>query len=107
MSVVGESLVKRFSSAGTPAVRGVSFNAPAGAITSLLGPSGSGKTTVLRLIAGLELPDGGSIRIGGQDMTRVPVRRREVGFVFQGYALFQNMTVRDNIAFGLSIRRAP
>jgi sulfate transport system ATP-binding protein len=107
VSVTARGLVKRFTESGTPAVRGASFCAPAGAITSVLGPSGSGKTTILRLLAGLELPDEGAIEIDGRDMTRVPVRERHVGFVFQSYALFQNMTVRDNVAFGLSIRRAP
>jgi sulfate/thiosulfate transport system ATP-binding protein len=73
----------------------------------LLGPSGCGKTTLLRLIAGLEEPDAGRITIEGRDVTRIPVKRREVGFVFQSYALFRHMTVRDNIAFGMEIRRVP
>lgn len=107
MSVVVDRLTRRFSGAKTPAVHDVSFEAPKGMVTALLGPSGSGKTTVLRLIAGLERPDGGAVRLGGRDMTRVPVQRRGVGFVFQGYALFEHMTVRDNIAFGLTVRRRP
>jgi sulfate/thiosulfate transport system ATP-binding protein len=106
MSVVIENLTKRFgASSEAAAVAGVSFEAPSGKITSLLGPSGSGKSTVLRVIAGLEEPDQGTVRIDGADTTNVPVRERGVGFVFQGYALFGNMTVYDNIAFGLSIRK--
>jgi sulfate transport system ATP-binding protein len=107
MSVEATNLVKSFGArADVAAVGGVSFSAPEGKITALLGPSGSGKSTLLRLIAGLEEPDSGSIRIAGGDVTSVPVRRREVGFVFQSYALFRHMTVRDNIAFGMEIRRA-
>jgi sulfate transport system ATP-binding protein len=108
MSVVVENLTKRFGAAGeAAAASGVSFEAPSGKITSLLGPSGSGKSTVLRVIAGLEEPDLGTVAIDGVDATKVPVRERGVGFVFQGYALFGNMTVWDNIAFGLSIRKTP
>jgi len=107
MTVEARNLVKTFSSGSdVAAVGGVSFSAPEGKVTSLLGPSGSGKSTLLRLIAGLEEPDSGSIRIAGADVTRVPVKRREVGFVFQSYALFKHMTVRDNIAFGMEIRKA-
>ncbi|HYQ15350.1 MAG TPA: sulfate ABC transporter ATP-binding protein [Polyangiaceae bacterium] len=108
MSVEATNLVKSFGqNAGAAAVGGVSFSAPEGKVTSLLGPSGSGKSTLLRMIAGLEEPDSGSISIAGADVTRVPVKRREVGFVFQSYALFKHMTVRDNIAFGMEIRKAP
>ncbi len=107
MSVEVRDLVKNYSSGeDVAAVGGVSFVAPEGKITALLGPSGCGKTTLLRLIAGLEEPDSGHIRIEGRDVTRVPVKRREVGFVFQSYALFRHMTVRDNIAFGMEIRKA-
>jgi sulfate transport system ATP-binding protein len=106
MSVEVRDLVKTYSSGeDVAAVGGVSFVAPEGKVTSLLGPSGCGKTTLLRLIAGLEEPDAGSISIEGRDVTRVPVKRREVGFVFQSYALFRHMTVRDNIAFGMEIRK--
>jgi sulfate/thiosulfate transport system ATP-binding protein len=105
MSVIVEKLSKRFTQGGTPAVSEVSFQAPTGAITTLLGPSGAGKSTLLRLIAGLELPDAGSIRIDGVDCTGLPVQKREIGVVFQSYALFRHMTVRENIAFGLDVRR--
>ncbi len=107
MSVVVESLEKRFVRGGAPAVRGASFVAATGSITTLLGPSGSGKTTVLRLIAGLEEPDGGSIKIHGLEQTDTPVRERGIGFVFQGYALFGHLTVHENIAFGLRVQRRP
>ncbi|MDB4998714.1 MAG: cysA, partial [Myxococcaceae bacterium] len=106
MSVVVKNLTKRFgASSEAAAAAGVSFEAPSGKVTSLLGPSGSGKSTVLRVIAGLEEPDEGVVSIDGVDTTNIPVRERGVGFVFQGYALFGNMTVFDNIAFGLSIRK--
>lgn len=100
-----ENLTKKF---GTfEAVKGVTFSAEEGRITALLGPSGSGKSTVLRMIAGLEHVSGGRIVIGGVDQTRVTVQERRVGFVFQHYALFRHMTVRDNVAFGLSVRKEP
>ena len=105
MSVVVRDLTKRFGLAGeAAAAAGVTFEAPSSGITSLLGPSGSGKSTVLRIIAGLEEPDEGSVIIDGVDATKIPVRERGVGFVFQSYALFGQMTVWDNIAFGLTIR---
>jgi sulfate transport system ATP-binding protein len=104
VSVSVAQLTKRFDSGQAPAVENVSFDAPSGKITALLGPSGSGKSTLLRLIAGLEEPDAGAVTIAGANVTRVPARERGVGFVFQGYALFRHMNVRDNIAFGLSIR---
>jgi sulfate transport system ATP-binding protein len=106
MSVTVEKLCKRFGAGSRlPAVDGVSFAAPAGGVTSLLGPSGSGKTTVLRLIAGLERPDDGRVQLEGDDCTHVPAQKRGVGFVFQGYALFQHLTVRRNVAFGLEVQR--
>ncbi|SDD74577.1 sulfate/molybdate ABC transporter ATP-binding protein [Rhodococcus tukisamuensis] len=80
---------------------------PAGSLTALLGPSGSGKSTLLRSIAGLENPDGGTITIAGKDVTGVPPQKRDIGFVFQHYAAFKHMTVRDNVAFGLKIRKRP
>jgi sulfate transport system ATP-binding protein len=76
-----------------------------GSLTALLGPSGSGKSTLLRIIAGLETPDAGRVLIGGEDVTTTPARRRGVGFVFQHYAPFKHMTVRENVGFGLSVRR--
>jgi sulfate/thiosulfate transport system ATP-binding protein len=85
----------------------VSLEIPDGSLTSLLGPSGSGKSTLLRIIAGLEQPDTGTVVIGGEDATRVPPQRREIGFVFQHYAAFKHMTVRENVAFGLKIRKQP
>ncbi len=106
MSVSATGLTKRFGrQSEAAAAADVSFEAPSGRITSLLGPSGSGKSTVLRLIAGLEEPDAGEIRIDGVDCTREPARSRGVGFAFQSYALFNHMNVRDNIAFGLKIRK--
>ena len=78
-----------------------------GALTALLGPSGSGKSTLLRIIAGLETPDSGEVLIGGEDVTLSPARTRGVGFVFQHYAPFKHMTVHDNVAFGLSVRKRP
>jgi len=87
------------------ALEDVNLDVPSGSLTALLGPSGSGKSTLLRVIAGLETPDTGKVEISGEDATRVPVRERGVGFVFQHYAAFKHMTVRDNVAFGLRIRR--
>jgi sulfate transport system ATP-binding protein len=102
-----EGLTKRFARKGAPAVASVNFSVPVGTITTLLGPSGSGKSTVLRLIAGLEYPDEGRVLIGGVDGTALPPQKRSVGFVFQSYALFPHMDVRRNIAFGLTVRKAP
>jgi sulfate transport system ATP-binding protein len=87
------------------AVDDVTLTVPDGSLTALLGPSGSGKSTLLRVIAGLETPDGGRVEIGGVDVTSTPARKREIGFVFQHYAAFKHMTVRDNVAFGLTIRK--
>jgi sulfate transport system ATP-binding protein len=85
----------------------VSLEIPSGSLTALLGPSGSGKSTLLRAIAGLDDLDRGVVSIGGADVTDVVPQKRGIGFVFQHYAAFKHMTVRDNIAFGLSIRRRP
>jgi sulfate transport system ATP-binding protein len=85
----------------------ISLEVPDGSLTALLGPSGSGKSTLLRVIAGLEHPDAGTVEIGGVDATGLPARRRNIGFVFQHYAAFKHMKVRDNVAFGLKIRKEP
>ena len=100
-----QDLNKRFGS--FHAVQDVSFEAMDGKITAILGPSGSGKSTVLRMIAGLEIPDSGRITLADEEQTFATVQERRVGFVFQHYALFRHMTVRDNVAFGLSIRKEP
>jgi len=89
------------------ALDNVDFEVPSGSLTALLGPSGSGKSTLLRAIAGLDLPDTGTITINGRDVTSVPPQRRGIGFVFQHYAAFKHLTVRDNVAFGLKIRKRP
>ena len=89
------------------AVKGVSFTAPSGSFTSLLGPSGCGKTTTLRLIAGFAVLDEGEVRIDGRSVDALPPWRRNLGVVFQNYALFPFMTVFDNVAFGLRRRRVP
>jgi sulfate transport system ATP-binding protein len=91
----------------TDALTDVSVSVPDGSLTALLGPSGGGKTTLLRVIAGLEVPDAGTVRFDGEDVTSVPVRRRGIGFVFQHYAAFKHMSVADNVAFGLTIRKRP
>jgi sulfate/thiosulfate transport system ATP-binding protein len=85
----------------------VDIDIPSGSLTALLGPSGSGKSTLLRAVAGLEGLDSGTVTIGGVDVTREPPQKRGIGFVFQHYAAFKHMTVRDNVAFGLSIRKRP
>jgi sulfate transport system ATP-binding protein len=90
---------------GVTALSDISFGVTDGELVALLGPSGSGKTTVLRLIAGLETPESGGLFIRGAQVNNVPVRQRNIGFVFQNYALFRNMTVARNIAFGLKIKK--
>ena len=102
MSVTASAVIKRFGA--FTALDGISLAAREGEFLALLGPSGSGKTTLLRILAGLEFPDSGSISIGGVDMSARPARDRQVGFVFQQYALFRHMTVADNIGFGLTVR---
>ncbi|MEU6428391.1 sulfate ABC transporter ATP-binding protein [Microbispora sp. NPDC046973] len=91
----------------TPVLRDVSLDVAAGSLTALLGPSGGGKSTLLRVIAGLERPDTGTVRISGVDATRLSPQRRNVGFVFQHYAAFKHLTVFRNVAFGLEIRKRP
>jgi sulfate transport system ATP-binding protein len=92
---------------GFQAIEDVSLSVPDGSLTALLGPSGGGKSTLLRVIAGLETPDSGEVLFSGEAVTRLPAQERGVGFVFQHYAAFKHMTVRDNIAFGLKIRKRP
>ncbi len=105
MSIEVRGVSKRF---GTfVALDDVSLEVPTGALTALLGPSGSGKSTLLRVIAGLERPDAGEVVILEEDVTRHSPQRRGVGFVFQHYAAFKHMTVRENVAFGLKLRRLP
>jgi len=105
MAIVGRALTKRFGDFA--ALDDVSIEVPAGSLTALLGPSGSGKSTLLRVIAGLERPDRGTVELDGVDVTRRAAQKRGVGFVFQHYAAFKHMTVRDNVAFGLKVRRRP
>jgi sulfate transport system ATP-binding protein len=102
MAISVSNVTKRFGD--FVALDDVSIDVPDGGLTALLGPSGSGKSTLLRVIAGLEQPDTGQVRISGEDNTQTPVQDRNVGFVFQHYAAFKHMTVFDNIAFGLKIR---
>ena len=102
MSIEVRNLAKRF---GTfTALDDVSLDIDNGELVALLGPSGCGKTTLLRVIAGLETPDAGHVVVHGEDATRLAVQRRQVGFVFQHYALFRHMTVFDNVAFGLRVK---
>src|SRR5215468_10741195 len=97
-----ENVVRLFGM--TPALHGVSLDIAAGELVALLGPSGSGKTTLLRILAGLDLPTNGRVTFAGEDALSLTVQERHIGFVFQNYALFRNMTVFDNIAFGLTVR---
>ncbi|MCB5185090.1 sulfate ABC transporter ATP-binding protein [Methylobacillus gramineus] len=102
MSIEIRNIKKEFGS--FTALNNVNLDVPSGELVALLGPSGCGKTTLLRIIAGLESPDTGSIHFHGQEATDRDVRERQVGFVFQHYALFRHMTVFENVAFGLRVR---
>jgi len=102
MSIEVRNIRKRFGA--YEALQNVSLKIETGELVALLGPSGSGKTTLLRIIAGLELPDSGTVRLNDEDATKHTVRDRQVGFVFQHYALFRHLTVFENIAFGLRLR---
>jgi sulfate/thiosulfate transport system ATP-binding protein len=103
MGIAVESVSKRFG--GFVALEDVSIDVPEGSLTALLGPSGGGKSTLLRVIAGLEEPDSGTVTISGREATHTPPQDRGVGFVFQHYAAFKHMTVRQNVAFGLKVRK--
>ena len=105
MSIFVNNVFKKFGN--FQALENINLEAKEGKLVALLGPSGSGKSTLLRAIAGLEPPDQGSILINGQDATHVDIRKRNIGFVFQHYALFKHLTIRKNIAFGLEIRKTP
>lgn len=102
MSIEAKNVTKKFGD--FTALGGVDLHIGTGELVALLGPSGSGKTTLLRIIAGLETPDSGSVLFHGNDSTERPTQERQVGFVFQHYALFRHMTVGENIAFGLRVR---
>ncbi len=99
MGIAVRNVTKRFGD--FVALDDVSVDIPTGSLTALLGPSGGGKSTLLRIIAGLEQPDAGVVEIDGVDATTLPAAERNVGFVFQHYAAFKHMTVRENVAFGL------
>ncbi|HLO96114.1 MAG TPA: ATP-binding cassette domain-containing protein, partial [Burkholderiaceae bacterium] len=102
MSIQVRNIHKQFGE--FTALGDVSLDFPTGELVALLGPSGCGKTTLLRIIAGLETPDRGQVLLDGEDASERHVRERQVGFVFQHYALFRHMTVFDNVAFGLRVK---
>jgi len=102
MSIEIRNISKRFGN--FVALDNLSLDIPTGELVALLGPSGCGKTTLLRIIAGMESPDGGNVLFGGEEATHVHARERQVGFVFQHYALFRHMSVFENVAFGLRVR---
>jgi len=103
MTITADNIVKTFGTSS--ALNGVSLDIADGAFVALLGPSGSGKTTLLRIIAGLEMADSGHVLFAGEDVTERPTQHRNIGFVFQQYALFRHMTVAQNIAFGLTVMK--
>jgi len=105
MSIIVRNVSKSFGA--FEALRDVSVEIPTGTLMALLGPSGGGKSTLLRIIAGLEVPEAGTVEIFGVDSTDLPPQRRNVGFVFQHYAAFKHMTVEKNVAFGLEVRKLP
>lgn len=104
-TLILEDLTKQYGEAA--AIQGVGFTAPAGSFTVLLGPSGCGKSTTLRMIAGLDTPTSGRILIGERDVTHLPPSQRRISMVFQSYALFPHLSVRENILFGLKVRKEP
>jgi sulfate transport system ATP-binding protein len=105
MAIEVRSVNKSFGS--TPVLSDISVDIASGSLTALLGPSGGGKSTLLRIIAGLESPDSGTVSILGEDATHLPPQRRNVGFVFQHYAAFKHLSVYRNVAFGLEVRKRP
>ena len=105
MSAIQLEGISKDWGSGAPALDGIAFEAEAGTFVVLLGPSGCGKSTTLRLIAGLDAPTTGTIRIGGRDVTTLPPARRGISMVFQSYALFPHLTVAENIVFGLKVRK--
>ena len=106
-SVELDSLIRRFTGAPRPAVDGLSLSVEAGEVVSLVGPSGCGKSTTLRMIAGLDRPDSGSIRIGGREVVSLPPQSRDVAMVFQGFALYPHMTAQEIMEFPLKMRKVP
>ncbi len=102
MQVTIENVVRTFGT--TPALHGVSLDIGSGELVALLGPSGSGKTTLLRILAGLDVPTSGRVLFDGEEALKLTVQQRNVGLVFQSYALFRHMTVLENIGFGLRVR---
>jgi sulfate/thiosulfate transport system ATP-binding protein len=105
MSIEIQNVSKAFGSQAV--LRDVSLSLPGGELTALLGPSGCGKTTLLRILAGLEVPDAGEVRLGGESLADRSARERNVGLVFQHYALFRHLTVGGNVAFPLEVRKRP
>src|SRR5215212_4115361 len=107
MAAIGIEGVSKVFAGGVVAVDDVSLEIQDGEFLVLVGPSGCGKTTLLRMIAGLEEPSGGRIEIGGRDVTEAAPRHRDIAMVFQTYALYPHMSVRDNLGYGLKVRRTP
>src|SRR5918911_390741 len=105
MSIEVRNVTKSFD--GHPVLHGVTLDVPSGELVALLGPSGCGKTTLLRILAGLEEPDAGEVLHAGEPVGDKSARDRNVGLVFQHYALFRHMTVEENVAFALSVRKKP
>jgi sulfate/thiosulfate transport system ATP-binding protein len=105
MGIEARNVTKRYGE--FTALDDVTVTVPDGSLTALLGPSGGGKSTLLRVIAGLEEPDSGTVIIGDEEVTEYPPQRREVGFVFQHYAAFKHMSVADNVGFGLAVKKRP